>query len=702
MLSSKQGPIIPKKIYKSEPAFSNCKVEWIMSLLGIMIFIGYQSEMGSEKYAWKKEGSLYNPAFIYPSRHCIPESANSIYSITTRYLLSTTVINYDDVQYSDANMFWKNQYPTKNDMGDHADTFRRHPTTDQQRCNVEDDTMDSCGRPAKTMSKPGNLNADQWLRGGTGLPQQETFVPLEHNLLRMMAHVVFAATADAFADTKHNKNQDNQSKACIAHTAFASNKANRKTEEEPKHLPGLETSTRHYSNAASDVNLISMEKKVEYALNVKSELMMLMPDIRLKLIFGSSSYLVWSVFPNRTKYIETYLRDAQEVPNDELVSTSSSLSCKTLQPYSASASMETGLPRPFRSGVMNLNRGSRRDCMSHGNRAPTANEEYDTSGRNSLRLPQRSTTSMLPTLRPIDSLSNVVTTKSPWERDHFGFSMPRPSSYEEDIDLAKMMHDPMMPLDDDRLSTTSSKIPLVNHAQYIPLGDDAQYDKMSELRRSPHHVHPVQLLSEYRKHLEHFEFDQGNKEDDRVEHIHETNLTEDLGQELNDDRPPNAAKADVLDPVYNGPPRTRCTARLDSYNYPLPVFADDEGGAGSLADPKNDMPQNDEPVEDRSIQVPTILPSKTPKRSMSATPRATIPRVPRSGTSAPTAGEASGTTYDLRKPRPSNATEVNDVWPPLSAPCAIHYDQHGDTSTTATTSSRGVSDDFPSMCAATS
>jgi hypothetical protein len=364
--------------------------------------------------------------------------------------------------------------------------------------------------------------------------------------------------------------------------------------------------------------------------------------------------------------------------------------------------METGSPRPFRSGFMNLNQGPRRDYMPHGNRAPTANEEYDTSGRNSLRLPQRSTTSMLPTLRPVDSLSNVVTTKSPWERDHFGFSMPRPSSYEEDIELTKMMHDPMMPLDDDRLSTTSFKIPLVNHAQCLPLGDDAQYDKMSELRRSSHPVHPGQLLSEYRKHLEHFECDQGNKEDDRVEHIHETKLMEDLGQELNDDRPPNAAKDDVLDPVYNGPLCTRRTARLDSYNYPLPVFADDEGGAGSLADPKNDMPRNDEPAEDRSIQVPTILPSKTPKRSMSATPRATIPRVPRSGTSAPTAGEASGTKYDLRKPRASNATEVNDVWPPLSAPSAIHYDQHGDTSTTATTSSRGVSDDYPRMCAATS
>ena len=129
------------------------------------------------------------------------------------------------------------------------------------------------------------------------------------------------------------------------------------------------------------------------------------------------------IFFHSTKDIETCLRDAQEVPNEELVSTSSSLSCKTLQPYSASASMETGLPRPFRSGVMNLNRGSRRDCMSHGNRAPTANEEYDTSGRNSLRLPQRSTTSMLPTLQTINSLSNVVSTKSPWDRNHVAEGM---------------------------------------------------------------------------------------------------------------------------------------------------------------------------------------------------------------------------------------------------------------------------------------
>lgn len=233
MLSSKQGPIIPKRIYKSKQAFSNYfKIEWIMSLLGIMISIGYQSEMGWEKYARKKEGILYYPASIFLSRHSIQESAISIYFITTRYR-STTVINFDDVQYSDMNMLWKNQYPTKNDMGKNADIFRWHfSATKKQRCNIDDDAT------------------------------------------------VIAATAYACADTKHYKNPDDQAKPGIAHTVFASiNKANRKSEEEPKQLPGLETSTLHNLNA-EDSEELSMEKKVEHALYAKSALMMRMPDIR--------------------------------------------------------------------------------------------------------------------------------------------------------------------------------------------------------------------------------------------------------------------------------------------------------------------------------------------------------------------------------------------------------------------------------------
>ncbi len=116
---------------------------------------------------------------------------------------------------------------------------------------------------------------------------------------------------------------------------------------------------------------------------------------------------------------------------------------------------------------------------------------------------------------------------------------------------------------------------------------------MLELRRSPHLVHSGQLLSEYCKHLDHFKFecDQGNKKDDRAEHFNAAKLMEEKGQELNDDRPHNAAKDEVLYPVYIWPLRTCRMAHLDSYNYPPPVSADDsdEGGAGSLADPKNDM-----------------------------------------------------------------------------------------------------------------
>ena len=140
----------------------------------------------------------------------------------------------------------------------------------------------------KTTSKPENLNADQWLQGGSKLPRQEIFVPLEHNLLRMMAHTVFTATATAFADTTHIKNQNDKAKTCIAHTAFASNKAklaNRKREEEPKQQPGLETSTRHYFNVEDSDELI-VEKKVEYVLYAKSELMMPIPAIRLTSIHG--------------------------------------------------------------------------------------------------------------------------------------------------------------------------------------------------------------------------------------------------------------------------------------------------------------------------------------------------------------------------------------------------------------------------------
>ena len=106
-------------------------------------------------YAWKKEGIFYYPASVYPSRqsNCIHESANNIFSTTTRSIRSKTVIYYDDAKYSDASMFWKSQDPTENDMSNDADIIRWHSfATKKQRCNVDNDVIDSCGNPVKTMS----------------------------------------------------------------------------------------------------------------------------------------------------------------------------------------------------------------------------------------------------------------------------------------------------------------------------------------------------------------------------------------------------------------------------------------------------------------------------------------------------------------------------------------------------------------------
>ena len=104
---------------------------------------------------------------------------------------------------------------------------------------------------------------------------------------------------------------------------------------------------------------------------------------------------------------------------------------KAIQPHLTSASVKTGSLLPFRSGVMNLNQGLCREYTLRRNRAPTANEVYDTSGRNSLRLAQRSTKSMQLTPRRSNFRSSLVYTKSPWECYHFGCSMPRPREGDE-------------------------------------------------------------------------------------------------------------------------------------------------------------------------------------------------------------------------------------------------------------------------------
>jgi hypothetical protein len=122
---------------------SSCyfKVEWLMprSLLGIMTIFRNQMEMGFGKYVLEKEGILHCPAYIQ-----LPTP--SIYSITTRYFRSMTVINICNVtQNSDVSLFCKIQDPAKNDMGHNTFTYQWHDCLiEKQRCDVDDCTLHIC------------------------------------------------------------------------------------------------------------------------------------------------------------------------------------------------------------------------------------------------------------------------------------------------------------------------------------------------------------------------------------------------------------------------------------------------------------------------------------------------------------------------------------------------------------------------------
>ena len=249
-----------------------------------------------------------------------------------------------------------------------------------------------------------------------------------------------------------------------------------------------------------------------------------------------------------------------------------------------------------------------------------------------------------------------------WDMDRFGFYNPRPNIYEEDISKAKMTHNVVNAWDDDRASTTSSKTSLSSRTQFLSLGDKDQYAKMLEVSRKPlKSPHADRLLADYRKNVGHIEIDQATLDLDCVEIFLESKPKEmeDLGQELDDAHSSQDDTAAVLKQVFSGRPHTRHVTRMESFTYPksvVPGEGDDD--AGSMSDSKHDKQQDDESDEDCSIQVPTEVTSKTPKRSGSATPRSTKLRASLSGASAPTAGNASGSKYDIRKPRPPTATEV--------------------------------------------
>ena len=157
---------------------------------------------------------------------------------------------------------------------------------------------------------------------------------------------------------------------------------------------------------------------------------------------------------------------------------------------------------------------------------------------------------------------------------------------------------------------------------------------MIEVSRKPlKSPHADRLLADYRKNVEHIEIDQATLDDDCVEYFPESKPTEeeDPGQELDDDHLPQDDTAAVLKQVFSGRPSTRHVTRMESYTYPKPVVpGEGDDDTGSMSDSKHDKQQDDESGEDRLIQDPTVMASKTPKRSGSAPPRSTKLRAPQS------------------------------------------------------------------------
>ncbi len=114
--------------------------------------------------------------------------------------------------------------------------------------------------------------------------------------------------------------------------------------------------------------------------------------------------------------------------------------------------------------------------------------------------------------------------------------------------------------------------------------------------------------------------------------------TEDHGQELENDHPPNDVGNVLPEPMSSGPPQTRSWTRKSPFNYP---------SAYCLGDDEYDEPPNDsygvplsadEYAGDSSNQATAKSKGKPTKRTVIATPGTATSRAPKAGIPAPTKG----------------------------------------------------------------
>ena len=539
MLCLKQGPVIPKWINQAKLTFGNYfGTEGLVSLF-VMIFIGYKSEMGLEKYAWKKEGRLCYPASIDIPRHNIQEQGSMSYFITTRYQ-STTVINYTHMQCSDVNLFWKIQYPTKNDII--YDTFEWHcsSATTKKRFNVDDSTTDPSSRSVKTISKP-----------------DPVFEHLEHNLLSMTAQQASTVTNVIFAPDH---------KAPKAQAGLAPTRQGKGKKVFPESYVSRNDSTEPES---SDQDNITPYATSARELQLSWTLYGSMP--RRAFINQDGIAHSWDIgrlgyfnpqpsnFESQGKYWKPTLDHMSGLDDDRLFTAFSKTSMTNTTRRLASAKQGKGKKKQQAAISFPRNHVTQFDSAeSESSDCHTAQHATLTSEltRKSLALTLEQTNGAMP--RRVFINRNGKTRN--WDIDRLGFYNLRPFVYESPADYWHPTHDRMNAVDDDRSSTTSPKPSMVSTKEQVRR-EHMEYEKSIDLALDLDFAKTAAVYPS----------------GDRTDLVQDQEGIENITNAV-----PGSSRISHR--------RTRRDTRLASYVYPTPVYGtDDEDGTGSgpPPDPKH-------------------------------------------------------------------------------------------------------------------
>ena len=186
-----------------------------------------------------------------------------------------------------------------------------------------------------------------------------------------------------------------------------------------------------------------------------------------------------------------------------------------------------------------------------------------------------------------------------------------------------------------------------------------------------------------------YECEPGINEEDRDQQIPEaTSSDDDRGLEQEIDHPPNDVGNVQPETVCNVPPQTRSRTRIASYRYPPPYCPGDDEDVGLLYDSYGVPMRSGEDLGNNSTQAPGTSRAKPNQRMVITTARTAKPRAPKDGTPAPPKGKSSGGASPRNYGPPTaaaHAAAMIAVWPPLSAPGAVIFDQHDDAPHNATT-----------------